>query len=70
MQSKLNAVPELSNVVGTGPKLVQIARSTPGVVATLVGHKSKQNVLANTALSNVQPLTPQQFESVMVTLTM
>ena len=69
MQSKLNAVPELSNVVGTGPKLVQIARSIPGLVATLVGHKSKQNVLANTALSNIQPLTPQQFKSVMVSLT-
>lgn len=65
MQSKLNAVPELSNVVGTGPKLVQIARSTPGLVATLVGHKSKEHVLANVALSNIQPLTPQQFESVM-----
>lgn len=70
VQSKLNAPPELSNVVGNGPKLVQIARSTPGVVATLVGHKSKQNVLANTALSNIQPLTPQQFKSVMVSLTL
>lgn len=65
LESKLNAVPELSNVVGTGPKLVQIARSTPGLVATLVGHKSKEHVLANVALSNIQPLTPQQFESVM-----
>lgn len=69
LQRKLNAAPELSNVIGTGPKLVQIARSTPGLVATLVGHKSKQNVLANVALSDVQPLTPQQFKSVMSLLT-
>ena len=69
VQSKLNAAPELRNVAGMGPKLVQIARSTPGLVATLVGHKSKQHVLENLALSNIQPLTPQQFQSVMGSLT-
>lgn len=69
LQRKLNAAPELSSVMGTGPKLVQIARSVPGLVATLVGHKSKQNVLANVALSDVQPLTLQQFKSVVSQLT-
>lgn len=66
----MNAATELSNIVGTGPKLLQIARSTPGLVAALVGHKSKQHVMANVALSNIQPLTPQQFESVMEALSM
>ena len=64
IQAKLETLPELSNIQGMGPKLLQIARSTPGIVATLVGHKSKTHVLANTALSNVQPLTPAQFKSV------
>ncbi len=68
LQSKLDVIPELSNVKGMGPKLIQIARSTPGIVATLVGHKSKPHVLANVALSNIQPLTPQQFNLVMAAL--
>ena len=65
MQSKLKAASELSSIAGTGPKLVQIARSTPGIIATLVGHKSKQHVVANLALSDKQPLTPRMFESLM-----
>jgi len=68
LQSKLDVIPELSNVKGMGPKLIQIARSTPGIVATLVGHKSKPHVLANVALSNIQPLTLQQFTVVMAAL--
>lgn len=38
---------------GTGPRLLQLARSTPGLLATLVGHKSPANVEANGALSKV-----------------
>ena len=70
MQAQLDALPELSNIQGMGSKLLQIARSTPGIVATLVGHKSKEHVLANTALSNIQPLTPAQFNSVMAAITL
>ena len=68
MQSKLNAAAELGNIANTGPKLVQIARSTPGIIATLVGQKSKQHVMANLALSDKQPLTPGMFESLMAAL--
>ena len=68
LQSKLEAVPELQSIKGMAPKLLQIARSTPGIVATLVGHKAKTHVLANTALSNVQPLTRTEFSSVMAAL--
>ena len=68
-QSKLDAMPELSNVRGMGAKLLQIAWSTPGIIATLVGHKSKQHVSANAALAGIQPLTPQQFKEVMAGLT-
>ena len=68
LQSKLETVPELQNVSGMAAKLLQIARSTPGIVATLVGHKSKIHVLANIALSNIQPLTKAEFSSVMAAL--
>lgn len=68
LQSKLNALPELSNVQGMGPKRIQIARSTSGIIATLVGHKSEPHVLANAALSNIQPLTLQQFHLVLAAL--
>lgn len=61
-------MPELQEIQGMGPKLLQIARSTPGLVATLVGHKSKIHVIANVALSDIQPLDQQQFESVMAQL--
>lgn len=62
------SVPELSNVDGTAPKLLQIARSTPGLIASLVGHKTKEHVLANIALSNRQPLTEQELLSAVTTL--
>jgi len=42
LQSKLDATPGLSNILGMGPKLILIARSTPGTVATLVDHMSKE----------------------------
>ncbi len=58
----------MGNIHGMGPKLIQIARSTPGIVATLVGHKFKPHVLANVALSDIQPLTPQQFHLVVAAL--
>ena len=68
LQSKLDGVPELSHIQGTAPKLLQVARSTPGLIASLVGHKSKQHVLANVMLSNIQPLTEQEFYSVAAAL--
>ena len=61
-------IPELSNVDGTAPKLLQIARSTPGLIASLVGHKTKGHVLANIALANKQPLTEQELRSAVTTL--
>ena len=64
----MTSVPELSNVDGTAPKLLQIARSTPGLIASLVGHKTKEHVLANIALSNRQPLTEQELLSAVTTL--
>ena len=46
------------------PKLLQIARSTPGLLATLVGMKEPAHVEADVALINMPPLTPEAFATV------
>ena len=52
-QSRLRGVPELRNVEGDGAKLLQLARSTPFVTCTLVGHKTPENVERNLNVSQV-----------------
>lgn len=58
-------IAELEGIDGAGPRLLQIARSTPGLISTLVGHKSQEHVLANIALSSKQPLTQPELAAVM-----
>ncbi|KAL4440685.1 hypothetical protein ABPG77_000394 [Micractinium sp. CCAP 211/92] len=55
--------PHLRGIEGTGPRLLQLARSTPGLLATLVGHKTPANVEANGALSKVAPLSEAEFQA-------
>jgi hypothetical protein len=50
------AAPQLAGIQGTAPRLLQLARSSPGLLTSLVGHKAPANVEANTALSHVPPL--------------
>ena len=58
-------VAALEGIAGAAPRLLQIARSTPGVICSLVGHKTQEHVLANIALSNTQPLTQPELAAVM-----
>lgn len=58
------AAPHLRDIEGAGPRLLQLARSTPGLLASLVGHKSPTNVEANGALSKVAPLSEAEFRAV------
>lgn len=51
-------------VQGVAPKLLQIARSTPGLLSVLVGMKTPANVEADTALVPAPPLTPEAFKTV------
>lgn len=60
-QSRLRGVPELRNVKGDGAKLLQLARSTPFVTCTLVGHKTLGNVERNLDLSQVPLVLWLQF---------
>jgi len=61
---ELDACEELAGIEGAGPKLLQIARSVPGVLSVLVGHKSPINVERNIALTKVPPLTETEFLNV------
>ncbi|KAK9814130.1 hypothetical protein WJX72_001053 [[Myrmecia] bisecta] len=62
--AKLDQVEELKNVQGQATKLLQFARSTPGVLAVMVGHKRAKHMEANVALARLPPLTKEQFLSV------
>ena len=53
-QSRLRGVPDLRHAKGDGAKLLQLARSTPYVICTLVGHKTSERVFLNLDLSQVR----------------
>ncbi len=46
---------------------LQFARSTPGVLAPLVGHKQPEHVEENLRVATVPPVTPQQFQELFLT---
>lgn len=61
----LDESPELANVQGPGAKLLQIARSVPGLGTVFVGHKTPAHVEENVALTRTLPLTSDQFAAVL-----
>ncbi|PSC72677.1 Aldo keto reductase [Micractinium conductrix] len=64
----VEALPPLQGIEGTGPKLLQLARSTPGLLTTLVGHKAPAHVAANCALTAVPPLARAEWKGAMAAL--
>ena len=48
-----------ASLPSTATKLVQLIRSTPGVVTTLVGQKQRQHVVDNVALAKEPRLGPK-----------
>jgi aryl-alcohol dehydrogenase-like predicted oxidoreductase len=50
-------------------RALQFTRSTPGVLAPLVGHKSAQNVKENLMIMKIPPLSQVEFEMLMQKLT-
>lgn len=59
----LAAVPALQRVEGAAPRLLQFARSTPGLLTALVGHKAPEHVRQNCALSKEPPLSEAEFRA-------
>ncbi|MFQ6025039.1 MAG: aldo/keto reductase [Nitrosopumilaceae archaeon] len=71
MQSKLlgpGALPEFGNLK-PAHRALQFVRSTPGIVAPLVGHKTTSHVDENLELIQVSPMSEQEFNQLVKNLT-
>jgi aryl-alcohol dehydrogenase-like predicted oxidoreductase len=62
-------VPDYSGLTETVPKLLQVIRSSPSVVAPLVGQKKKEHVEENLKITEKPPLPPSEFDSAVRLLT-
>jgi aryl-alcohol dehydrogenase-like predicted oxidoreductase len=65
MQGKLlatNAVPEFGNS-SMSVRLLQFVRSTPGITAPLIGHKSESHVKENMDVMKIPPLSELEFNN-------
>jgi aryl-alcohol dehydrogenase-like predicted oxidoreductase len=63
MQGKLlatNAIPEFGNS-SMSVRLLQFVRSTPGITAPLIGHKSESHVKENMDIMKIPPLSESVF---------
>jgi len=63
MQGKLlatNAIPELENF-SASVRLLQFVRSTPGIIAPLIGHKLESHVKENMNVMKIPPLSELEF---------
>jgi predicted aldo/keto reductase-like oxidoreductase len=63
MQGKLlttNIIPEFGNS-SVSVRLLQFVRSTPGITAPLIGHKSESHVKENMDIMKIPPLSELEF---------
>lgn len=63
LTSTLQSVPQLRDVEDTAPRLLQLARSSPGLLTALVGHKAPKHVRQNGDLAQVPPLDDAAFQA-------
>ena len=71
MQAKLlgpNVIPEFGGLKPSH-RALQFVRSTPGIIAPLVGHKSSSHVDENLELAKIPPLSSSEFSQLLKTLT-
>jgi aryl-alcohol dehydrogenase-like predicted oxidoreductase len=70
-QGKLlkSQVPNYGNVTDPVAKLLQIIRSSPSVVAPLIGQKKQQHVEENLRIANISPLSEFEFKQAIQVLT-
>ncbi len=55
-------VPDYAGLTEVVPKLLQILRSSPSVIAPLIGHKKANHVEENLKVANIPPLNPEEFK--------
>jgi len=62
-------VPNYGNVTDPVAKLLQIIRSSPSIVATLIGQKKQEHVEENLKIANIPPLSEVEFKQAVQILT-
>jgi predicted aldo/keto reductase-like oxidoreductase len=62
-------IPNYGNVTDPVGKLVQIIRSSPSVIAPLIGQKKPEHVEENLKTANVPPLSEEEFNEAVHILT-
>ena len=61
-------IPDYMGLTDQVTKLVQIIRSSPSVIAPLIGYKKPQHVEQNLNIANIPPLNDEDFKNVINTL--
>jgi aryl-alcohol dehydrogenase-like predicted oxidoreductase len=61
-------IPDYMGLTDQVTKLVQVIRSSPSVIAPLIGYKKPQHVEQNLKIANIPPLNDEEFKSVIQTL--
>lgn len=62
-------IPDYGHLSDPVAKLVQIVRSSPSVIAPLIGQKKAEHVKQNLQVAKVPPLSPEEFKQAIKVLT-
>ena len=64
-QSRLlkSKIPDYMGLTDQVAKLVQIIRSSPSVIAPLIGYKKPEHIEQNLKIANVPPLNDEEFRN-------
>jgi aryl-alcohol dehydrogenase-like predicted oxidoreductase len=61
-------LPDYMGLTDQVAKLVQVIRSSPSVIAPLIGYKKPQHIEQDLKISNIPPLNDEEFKNVIDTL--
>jgi aryl-alcohol dehydrogenase-like predicted oxidoreductase len=62
-------IPDYGNITDPVAKLLQIIRSSPSVIAPLIGQKKVEHVEENIKIANIPPLSEEEFKQAVRVLT-
>ena len=62
-------IPDFLGITDQVTKIVQIVRSTPNIIAPIIGHKKPEHVHENLKIANLPPLTAPEFNEAVRILT-
>jgi aryl-alcohol dehydrogenase-like predicted oxidoreductase len=61
-------IPDYMGLTDQVAKLIQVIRSSPSVIAPLIGYKKPQHVVQNLKIANITPLNDEEFKEVIHSL--